>query len=74
VQLVGVTRSSSITVRIERGDLGATTVTLYNVLGPKPVAVASVSWAGRTGGRNPKAVTWPGRLILDPAPRRSGGG
>jgi glycoprotein endo-alpha-1,2-mannosidase len=74
VQLVGVTRASSITIRIERGDLGATTVTLSNVLGPKPVAVASISWAGRTGGRNPKAVTWPARLLVDPTPRRSGGG
>ncbi len=68
VDLIGVTRTSRITVRIERGSLGSTTVKLANRLGPRPVVVAAVTWSGSPGGRNPRTVVWPGRLLVEPPP------
>jgi len=66
--LAGLTPTSTITIEIDRGSIGATTVTLYNYLGAQPVAVETVRWAGLSGGLNPKTVNWPARVLLQPAP------
>ncbi|MGA2513869.1 MAG: hypothetical protein ABSG37_09665 [Candidatus Limnocylindrales bacterium] len=71
VLLSGVTPDATLSIEIERGNLGSTTVTLYNYLGAQPVAVESVKWAGLSGGMNPKTVKWPARLVLEPAPASS---
>jgi hypothetical protein len=68
VLLSGASPDSTLTVEIERGDLGATTVTLYNYLGAQPVAVESITWAGLSGGLNPKTVKWPARVVVEPVP------
>jgi hypothetical protein len=66
--LAGLTPTSTITIEIDRGSIGATTVTLYNYFGAQPVAVETVRWAGLSGGLNPKTVNWPARVLLQPAP------
>jgi len=71
VLISGATADSTLTVEIERGDLGATTVTLYNYLGAQPVAVESTTWAGLSGGLNPKSVQWPARVLVEPVPGSS---
>ena len=53
-------------VEIERGNLGATTVTLSNYLGAQPVAVESTTWAGLSGGLNPDTVQWPASVVVEP--------
>jgi hypothetical protein len=66
----GASPDSTLTIEIERGTIGATTVTLYNYLGAQPVAVESTTWAGMSGtaGLNPKTVQWPMRVLVEPAP------
>ena len=70
LRVSGVTADSSLTVEIERGNLGATTVTLYNYLADQPVAVESTTWDGLAGdaGRNPATVQWPASVIFTLAP------
>lgn len=64
--LSGVEPGANLTIEIERGNVGATTVTLYNTLGAKPVAVESTTWAGLSGGTNLKTVSWPVAVLLGP--------
>jgi len=66
--LASLIPTSAIKIEIDRGSIGATTVTLYNYLGAQPVAVESIKWAGTPGGLNPKTVSWPARVLLQPAP------
>ena len=67
-RISGVAPGANLTIEIERGNIGATTVTLYNNLGDKPVAVESITWAGLSGGPNLKTVKWPVQVLLGPAP------
>jgi len=69
VQLSDVSPGSTLTVEIERGNLGATTVTLSNYLGAQPVAVESTTWAGLSGGLNPDTVQWPASVVVEPVGR-----
>ena len=69
VHLSDVSPGSTLTVEIERGNLGATTVTLSNYLGAQPVAVESTTWAGLSGGLNPDTVQWPASVVVDPVGR-----
>jgi hypothetical protein len=64
----GVAPGADLTIEIDRGNIGATTVTLYNTLGATPVAVESTKWAGLSGGSNLKTVSWPVAVLLGPAP------
>jgi hypothetical protein len=69
VLISGATADSTLTVEIERGSIGATTVTLYNYLGAQPIAVESTTWAGMSGsaGLNPETMEWPVRVLVEPA-------
>jgi glycoprotein endo-alpha-1,2-mannosidase len=61
--LGGITTRSAVSARIERGNIGKTTVTLYNYLHQRPVQVASTTWSGITSGPNRVTVRWPARLV-----------
>jgi hypothetical protein len=66
VLVSGVTAASTLTIEIERGSIGTTTVTLDNYLGTQPVAVESTAWAGLPGGLNSTTVQWPASVVVEP--------
>ena len=50
--LSGLDPSGSLVLNIERGNLGETTVKVFNYLGDIPVDIKTFHWAGITSGRN----------------------
>ncbi len=58
-----------LVLEIERGNLGKTTLTVFNYLGSSPVQVKSFEWQNITGGRNAyQAVLPTGLLVNTPSP------
>jgi hypothetical protein len=68
--LSGITARSTVSARIERGDLGKTTVTLYNYLRQRPVQVASTTSSLITGNPEPHHRALAGAARHDVAGRR----
>jgi hypothetical protein len=62
----GLAAGTTLRLEIQRGNLGSTTVALYNYLGDEPVLVRSVSWDGVTGdGMNSRIVRLGARGFTD---------
>jgi hypothetical protein len=59
-----VTTTSTLHFRIERGDLGATTLVLAKVVNGAPVTVGTFVWAQTTGGTNPGDFTFPAKSLM----------
>jgi len=58
--------NTELTVEIEQGSLGATSVTLYNVLGPEPTPVDVARWAGVAEGGNLQFLGLDTRWLTEP--------
>jgi hypothetical protein len=56
VQLAGLQPGGSLAFRIDRGNIGATRLTIYAFTGGEPVMVGTYLWDGVTGGRNSNVV------------------
>jgi glycoprotein endo-alpha-1,2-mannosidase len=66
--LSGLDPAGSLTLAIERGSIGKTTVTIYNYLGGTPVEIKTFRWAGITSDRNSLPVTIPASALITPVP------
>ena len=66
VQFSGLDPAGTLILEIDRGNLGATEVTIFNYLGDTPVAVKTFRWSGVTSGRNPLKVEIPASQLLNP--------
>lgn len=63
--------NAELTVEIDRGSLGATSVTLYNVLGPEPTPVGVAAWPALAAGQDPQCLgseclSWDTRWLTQP--------
>lgn len=58
--------NAELTVAIDRGSLGATSVTLYNVLGSESTPVGVAAWPAGTEGQNPWSLSWDTRWLTEP--------
>jgi hypothetical protein len=52
VLFTGLSAGTNLVFTIDRGNIGATTLTVFNMLGPEPVEVLTTTWSGVTTGRN----------------------
>ncbi len=52
VLFTGLSAGTSLVFTIDRGNIGATTLTVFNMLGADPVEVLTTTWSGVTTGRN----------------------
>jgi len=68
VFLTGLAPGGTLTLQIDRGSLGATTVTIYNETGATPVKVKTFRWGGVTTGRNSFTVQLQNADLAAPAP------
>ncbi len=68
IQLAGLTPGGTLSLRIDRGNIGSTEVTLYNYISSTPVPAGSFTWAGVTGGRNSEVVTIAADKLLNSEP------
>ena len=64
VQLSGLDPAGNLTLQIDRGDVGATTVTIANDNGAAPVVVKTFQWGGTTTGRNSHTVSVPAAALI----------
>jgi hypothetical protein len=55
--LSGLDPAGNLVLNIDRGNIGQTSVTIFNYLGDTPKAIQTFHWAGITIGRNSKQVT-----------------
>jgi glycoprotein endo-alpha-1,2-mannosidase len=65
ITLTELATGQNLTLQIDRGHLGKTQVTIYNYLGPAPVAVKTFEWDQVTTGRNSTQVTLPSDLLMN---------
>jgi hypothetical protein len=56
VLLTNLDPNGILRLQIDRGDIGFTTVTIYNYIGATPVPVKTFKWGGITTGRNSRFV------------------
>ncbi len=56
LDLVGLQPGGTVRLQIDRGNIGATQVSVYNYVGEQPVLAGAFSWAGVTTGRNSNVV------------------
>ncbi len=68
VLLSGLDPAGNLVLEIDRGNLGGTTVTIFNYQAQTPVAVKSFHWAAVTSGRNSLQVTVPSAALIHPGP------
>jgi glycoprotein endo-alpha-1,2-mannosidase len=66
VQLSGLDPAGTLRLQIDRGNLGATTVMVFNYAGSAPVAVKTFRWGGITTGRNSQMVSVPASALTGP--------
>ena len=64
----GLDPAGKLVLEIDRGNLGASQVTIFNYLGDTLVSVKTFHWGGVTSGRNPLKVEIPASELLNPAP------
>ena len=64
VLLSGLDPAGNLALQIDRGSIGATTVTVSNYLGATPVAVKTFQWSGVTTGRNSHVVNVPAAALV----------
>ncbi len=64
VLLSGLDPSGNLTLQIDRGSLGATTVTVSNYTGAAAVEVKTFQWAGVTTDRNSHVVSVPAAALM----------
>lgn len=57
-----------LTLQIDRGNIGATQVTVYNYLGDTPIQVDTFMWNGITTGRNTHLITITKDKLIEPIP------
>jgi hypothetical protein len=55
--LSGMDPAGNLVLNIDRGNIGQTSVTIFNYLGDTPTAIRTFQWAGITTGRNSRQVT-----------------
>ena len=68
VQFSGLDPAGKVILEIDRGNLGASEVKIFNYLGDTPVVVKTFQWGEVTSGRNPLKVEIPTSALLNPAP------
>jgi hypothetical protein len=68
VQLSGLDPAGTLVLEIDRGNLGASVVTIFNYLGDTPVVAKTFRWGEVTSGRNPYKLEIPASALLNPAP------
>jgi glycoprotein endo-alpha-1,2-mannosidase len=66
--LSGLDPAGNLVLNIERGNIGETTVTVFNYLGDTPVSVKKYYWNGISGGRNSYQVTIPASALITSVP------
>ena len=66
--LSGLDPAGNLVLNIDRGNLGQTSVTIFNYLGDTPTAIQTFQWAGITTDRNSKQVTIPASDLITTAP------
>ena len=64
VLLSGLDPAGNLTLQIDRGSLGGTTLIVSNYTGAAPVVVRTFQWAGVTTDRNSHVVSVPAALLL----------
>ena len=64
VLLSGLDPAGNLTLQIDRGNLGATTVTIANDNGAAPVVVKTFQWGGATTDRNSHTVSVPAAALI----------
>jgi hypothetical protein len=64
----GLDPQGELVLRIERGNIGETTVTIFNYLGETPVSIQKFYWNGITGERNSHPVSIPSSTLIIPVP------
>ncbi len=57
LELTGLEPGGTLRLQIERGNIGATQVSVYNYRSEQPVLAEEFEWAGVTTGRNSSVVT-----------------
>lgn len=68
VLLTNLTQGQDLVLRIDRGHMGKTQVTIYNYIGSAPVEVKTFAWDQVTTDRNSLQITIPSELLMDPNP------
>ncbi len=68
VLLTGLDPAGNLVLEIDRGNIGATQVAVYNYLGQAPVEVKTISWDGVTTGRNSFKTQIPSAKLLNQMP------
>lgn len=68
VLLTGLDPAGNLVLEIDRGNLGATQVTIYNYNGVDPVQVKAFNWSGITTGRNSDKVAVPASRLISTTP------
>jgi glycoprotein endo-alpha-1,2-mannosidase len=66
--LSGLDPAGELVLNIERGNIGETTVTLFNYLGDTPVSIEKFYWYGITGERNSRLVSIPALALITTVP------
>ncbi len=56
IDLAGLAPGGTLSLQIDRGNIGSTTVTVYNYVGSDPVSIGVFTWAGVTTGRNSHVI------------------
>jgi hypothetical protein len=64
----GLDPAGTLVLQIDRGNLGASDLTLFNYPGETPVVVQTAHWSGITFDRNSFLVQVPASVLLDPVP------
>ena len=66
VLFTGLSAGTNLVFTIDRGNIGATTLTVSNMLGTDPVDVLTTTWSGVTSGRNSHDVAVAASSLLSP--------
>ena len=64
----GLDPVGDLVLNIERGNIGETTVTVFNYLGDTPTSIEKFYWSGITSGRNSRQVVIPASALVTSAP------
>lgn len=68
ILLSGMDAGKDLVLQIDRGNIGATQVTIYNYLGGTPRQVETFNWGGVTTDRNSHPIKIPAVELMQPAP------
>lgn len=64
----GLEPAGELVLNIERGNIGETTVTVFNYSGDTPISIGKFYWSGITSGRNSRQVVVPASALITSAP------